>query len=189
MGGKGDNHVTWKLNYELWINYELDKENTKFRELNSIYWTQWLPPMQWKLWLMCLGMNYEKMGKFSLKNSENWVTQVQVTLSWTHMYLSRPHLYYSFQNVSNVFTERIQCVLNVVSKQDCTAFYLKLLQSTHSKCTSNQSPIDNHQDLSLFNLLYLIVIYFAFIYSLSNLITFINPVFELHWITQVMFIL
>jgi len=44
-----------------------------------------------------------------------------------------------------------------------------------------------HWGVYLFNLIYLIVIYFPFIYSISNLITFIDSVLKLYWITQVVY--
>ena len=80
-------------------------------------------------------------------------------------------------------------VLNIVLKQDCTIFHLKPLLSIHLKCIRNQSSIDNYQGLFLFNLLYLILICLAFVYSISDLITFINLIMKLYWVTQVMYII
>ena len=89
MGRKETKYVIWEPIYELCIICELYKENTKSNVLLNIYCMQWII---WsvKLPLMDLLMKYLECEVYSIKNGENWATQVQVMPSWTFMYLSWP---------------------------------------------------------------------------------------------------
>jgi len=72
-------------------------------------------------------------------------------------------------------------VVDVVWNQYCTAFDIEPLFLTHLKCNWNQSSADNNQGLFLLNVLYLILIYFAFTYSILDLITFFDLILKLYW--------
>ena len=58
-----DKCTIWELGYEFWINYGFYKEITKFSELKSFYWVQWLIEVGIP-YLMDLWMKYGKWGEF-----------------------------------------------------------------------------------------------------------------------------
>jgi len=69
---KEDNYVFWELIYELWNQLRIFyKENTKFSELISFYYVQWLFCEE-KLHLLDSLMKYKKWGEYWFENNENW---------------------------------------------------------------------------------------------------------------------
>jgi len=96
--------------------------------------------------------------------------QVQVMSFWTKMFSSWPHTFI-------IHFKCIKCVCqanpvySMLSTKDHSTFSLKPLLSTYLKYITNQASIDNHQGFFYFNLFYLIVCYFNFIYFTSDLLT------------------
>ena len=71
-------------------------------------------------------------------------------------------------------------VLAIILNQAIHQRALNPYQSPTLEKGHNHSLICHHQGLFLCNLIYLTVVYFTFIYFISNLITFINLVWKLY---------
>ena len=78
-------------------------------------------------------------------------------------------------------------VLNCYLELSYISASLKPVSAAYLSKGQNHSSICHHQSLFLCNLIYLIVVYFTFIYFISDLITFINLVLKLYWNTKVMY--
>jgi len=116
---------------------------------------------------MTLSMKYEKWGEFWLKNNDNWATQVQVMPFWTNMYLSWPHICIAHFQLCQMYYKANPVYLMLSWNK--SAPLLTLNHYYQLKCIRNQLSIDNYRSPILFYLPYLIVIYFALIYSLYQI--------------------
>jgi len=113
------------------------------------------------------------------KNSEDWPNKCKLChFQPTCISLSLTPLLPISKYVKCV-TRPIQCT-QCYLESSCTSMSLQtiVINSSHKRA-KNQGFIYNHRGLHLLNLVYLIMIYFALIYSTSDLTTFINSILKI----------
>jgi len=157
-----------------------------FSELNNLYCVQYVN-LGGKLHLLDLLMKYEKWAEYWLKNSEHWVMQVQVML-FLNQYVSllALHHYYPFQSVSRMFIISIHCTQHYREPSSTLMSLKTIIINPSLKGLKTNLPFVtcNHRGLLYFNLIYLSVCYFTFIYfildlkSLTIIFNFLSFVFH-----------
>ena len=115
-----------------------------------------------------LRMKYEKWGEYWLKHNENWVKELSFMPFWTKViFLLASHLYYSFQSISNVFSNPIYCTQYYL-ELSCTSRGLKtyVCHPSHKGLTINLLITTLKTPFFHCNLIYFIVAYFPFVYCI-----------------------
>jgi len=113
---KEHKYVFWELMYELWINNEFYKENTKFSELNNFYCIQWLIGSKKNSLIGLIDEIWEVRRVLTQKQCKLGRASPRYALLNQHVSLSALHSYYPFQSLSNVLLHQPNLV-NVILNQ------------------------------------------------------------------------
>jgi len=116
-------------------------------------------------------IKYEKWEDYWLENNENWAMEVQVMPFWTNMYLSRPYtLINQFKACQICFQANPMYSMLSWTKLHLNGLNIAFL--THLK--KDQSPIFHMWPSRpfIFNLNYVIMVYFTFDFRYNTFVSF-----------------
>ena len=169
-----------------WIEYWFYKEYAKFIKLNSFHYVHWL---NWsgKLHSLDSLMKYEKWKEYWFSHRENWAKRLLLMSFWTKIYFSWAHIVIIHSTAYQMCYQANPMYL-ISSWIKLHLNGPKTVLLIHLKKTKDLVFSWDPQDIFYFNINYLIVVYFTFIYFTTCLADFIDSFLKLYWITQIMYI-